>query len=635
MTLETLAAGGAKWLWDQYGKSISDKALGKVRERWAEFRWLEAEAKYRARLYEQHSTTRLLGYPKPIKIADIFTDVYILDKPTALQRFDYSALQARPLEREAIYLENKRRPALRLFVTKKRLYILGKPGSGKTSLLKYLTLQACLGKIPKTPIFISLKELADSGLEFLPFLVREFEICAFPDALTFIEHLLERGSALLLLDGLDEVNEEGAQRARMISTIVDFSKRYPETQMCLTCRIAATDYSFDQFDYVEIADFDEKQIQQFASKWYEGDPFRYGRLIQEFEKPENRALREFARTPLLLALLCLAFDETLSFPSRRVDLYKEALDALLKKWDASRAIHRDEVYHRLSPGRKEQLFARVAAQSFEDGSYIIRKDVLVRQITQFLQQHVGDKDADISHGEVVLKAIEAQHGILVERAHNLYSFLHLTFQEYFTARYVVDNASNGTITRLVRNHFADARWWEVFLLTASLLDNADGFFEEIVGATTKFVENNEALADLVTWANKKASTSRKPGINARILCFLIAVACIRSIDQDIGNTLTTFTDRVRDFAYRVTGIPTLRGYFTRVHILDDAEKLAEFAWVELEKQELNQKWNLDRSQLEVIERYSRANMLLYECLALATTTNRKSIEEKILAWPMM
>lgn len=635
MTLETLATGGAKWLWDQYGKSISDKALGKVRERWAKFRWLEAEAKYRSRLYKQHSTIRLLGYPKPISVADIFTDVYVLDKPTALQRFDYSELQSRPLKPEVIYLENKRRPALRLAVTQKRLYILGKPGSGKTSLLKYLTLQACLGKISKTPIFISLKEWADSELEFLPFLVQEFEICAFPNALIFIEHLLERGSVLLLLDGLDEVNQEGGQRVRMISTILAFSKRYPEIQICLTCRIAATEYSFDQFDYIEIADFDEKQFRQFASKWYESDPLRYDRLIQEFEKPENRGLREFTRTPLLLALLCLVFDDTLSFPSRRVDLYQEALDALLKKWDASRRIHRDEVYHRLSPGRKEQLFARIAAQSFEDGSYIIKKDVLVRQITQYLQEPVGDKDADISHGEVVLKTIEAQHGILVERAHNLYSFLHLTFQEYFTARYVIDNAFNGTIARLVRKYFDDARWWEVFLLTASLLDNADAFFEEFVDAITKLVESNETLADLITWADKKASTSRKPGINARILCFLIAVACIRPTDQGIGNILIAFTDRVKDFAYRVTGIPTLRGYSTRVHILDDAEKLAEFVWIVLDKQELKLKWNLERSQIEFIERYFQANMLLYECLVLATTTNKKSIEEKILAWPLM
>ncbi len=49
-------------------------------------------------------------------------------------------------------------------------------------------------------------------------------------------------------------------------------------------------------------------------------------------------------------------------------------------------------------------------------------------------------------GEVVLKAMEAQHGIFVERARRIHSFSHLTLQEYFAARYIVDNEQRGTMT---------------------------------------------------------------------------------------------------------------------------------------------------------------------------------------------
>jgi predicted NACHT family NTPase len=38
--------------------------------------------------------------------------------------------------------------------------------------------------------------------------------------------------------------------------------------------------------------------------------------------------------------------------------------------------------------------------------------------------------------EAVLKSIEWQHGLLVERSRRIYSFSHLTFQEYFTARHI-------------------------------------------------------------------------------------------------------------------------------------------------------------------------------------------------------
>src|SRR5438067_6287634 len=59
--------------------------------------------------------------------------------------------------------------------------------------------------------------------------------------------------------------------------------------------------------------------------------FRSKRFLTEFKKEDNKGLRDLARTPLLLTLLCLAFNETLTFPQRRVEIYEEALDALLKK----------------------------------------------------------------------------------------------------------------------------------------------------------------------------------------------------------------------------------------------------------------------------------------------------------------
>ena len=171
-----------------------------------------------------------------------------------------------------------------------------------------------------------------------------------------------------------------------------------------------------------------------------------------------------ANTPLLFGLICLVFDETLAFPPRMVDLYKESLDVLLKKWDSSRGIRRDEGYRKLSHRRKGQMLAHLAAQNFEEGTYFIPEDVLVSQIVQFLQTLPAVDIDEVPEGDVVLNAIEAQHGILAERAQGIYSFSHLTFQEYFTARYMVDNRREA---ELIDKHLTDERWREVFLLTAS------------------------------------------------------------------------------------------------------------------------------------------------------------------------
>jgi predicted NACHT family NTPase len=80
----------------------------------------------------------------------------------------------------------------------------------------------------------------------------------------------------------------------------------------------------------------------------------------------------------------VAFEETMSFPPSRVELYKEALDALLKKWDSSRRIKRDEVHKNLSVGRKESLLSRVAAETFDKGMFLLRRrHLLILSATSF------------------------------------------------------------------------------------------------------------------------------------------------------------------------------------------------------------------------------------------------------------
>ncbi|HXV97939.1 MAG TPA: signal transduction protein, partial [Anaerolineae bacterium] len=308
-----------------------------------------------------------------------------------------------------------------------------------------------------------------------------------------------------MFDGLDEVNQADEQRAHITTSVNNFSRQYAASQGLITCRIAATDYAFDQFTYVEMADFDDPQIRTFVGKWFKDNPAKRDKFLAEFEKEEHKGLRELAQIPLLLTLLCLAFDETMSFPQRRVELYEEALDALLKKWDSSRNIKRDEIYRKLSLGRKRQMLARIAAETFEAGEIFFRQADLVKRISRYLQKlPPADFDEDID-GEAVLKAIEAQHSLLVERAHKIYSFSHLTFQEYFTAKYIAEDASEATLARIIEQHLTDDRWREVFLLIASLLPEADTFIALMRGALDDLIRGDEKLVEMVRWVEKKAT----------------------------------------------------------------------------------------------------------------------------------
>ncbi|MCO5195091.1 MAG: NACHT domain-containing protein [Anaerolineae bacterium] len=499
--IETIAVGSIfKWIWDTYGKEITDSTLKKA---WERVRWVDAEQKYLNNVVKDYGTTRFLGKPKPVKLTNIFTHVQILDRPRAMRFYSKEQLLEQFAERRftGFGADDERLSGIEALKRHDRLFILGKPGAGKTTFLKYVAIESAQGRgVGKVPIFVGLKQLADSGEELLDFIAGEFGICGFPDALPFVKKLLKSGKAIVLFDGLDEVNLEGNQRAILSTVLNEFAREYDASQCVVTCRIAATDYVFPHFTYTEMADFDREQQRLFIGNWFLEDATKRETCWSALDQAENKDLREMAQVPLLLGLLCLGFEETGVFPDRRVEIYEEALDALLKKWDSSRNIQRDQVYKQLSLGRKRQLLARIAAEAFQSGDYFLDQRLLEKQIVAYLARVPGIGDEVDIDGEAVIKAIEAQHGVLVERARRIHSFSHLTFQEYFTARYIVDNVGKGTLHRLLRE-VTDNRWREVFLLTASMLDDADQFFELFGQQLDSMIASETAIKALLAWAN--------------------------------------------------------------------------------------------------------------------------------------
>jgi hypothetical protein len=580
MDLTTALITGAWSVWATYGEAIKSEArkrlqtatggvLDKALRAWDRVDWKLSAAKYQQALEEIYGTIRILGKVEPVSLEGIFTDVVILEKPTAFYRYDIKRLREEP---QKLQQRKLRKGGLRLVKdpANKRLFILGKPGAGKTTFLKYLTIQAAKGNLERTPIFVSLKEWADSGLPLMDYLVRQFDICDFPDASQFVELVLRKGQGLVMFDGLDEVNQEGNQRAKMIDELRNFSNKYSNAQCLVTCRIAATEYTFDRFIYVELADFTDRQVEVFVRKWFKGERKKRALFDEAFHRSDNHRLQELARTPLLLSLLCLSFDATLEFPQRRVEIYEEALEALLKKWDTTRSIQRGEIYRGLSLGRKRQMFARIAAKSFQEGKYFLSQAELSKQIVGYLRQLPQSVEEDID-GESVLRAIEAQHGIFTERAHKIYSFSHLTFQEYFTAKQIVSDTTGKALSDLlVTDHLIDPTWREVILLTVSLLDNADDFFSIFIDALDKYTRRAPLLVKTLQWADLKAKGH--PHIAAAVrayYCYLV----FNLIDQTPSFRRGEVERRIIDSCFRLAQRVDRTGSLTKAITTDTLDNL--------------------------------------------------------------
>lgn len=506
------------------------------------FDWAKAEEAYLDKVIKLYDRVRILGSSSDVPLGNLFTQVYILDKPTARYRHDIEELRKRGYDR----IEFQRQPGeringLALVKQGQNLFILGKPGAGKTTFLKYITIQAAHKQLARIPIFVSLNQWADSRwgkgdkAVLLPFLVEQFAICDFPDADLFIDYVLRTGRALVLFDGLDEVKQEKDQRRRLTRLLQDFARQYDKSQHLITCRIAASDYAFDRFADVEVADFTPEQIQEYSRNWFGAQTSKADVFIAELAKAENQGLAELCNTPLLLSLLCLTFDNNMRFPPSRAELYEDALETLLRKWDSSREIQRDEIYRELSHKRKLQLLMSTAVPTFQKGELFFRQRDLEKWIVDYLAKLPNARPADTIDGVLILKAMEAQHSILVERAQGIYSFSHLTFQEYLTARYLAENQGKGVTTEMIRRHLTDQRWREVFLLTASLLDDAEEFISTLHGVVNKLIADSAGVYALLSWADERtclahAPVERRATIQLAYVFLDLASTCSRAID---------------------------------------------------------------------------------------------------------
>lgn len=526
----------------------------------------------------QCGTLRLLDIAQPLPLDDIYVNVNILEQLSCQQWLEVSDLQsatASPFDRLGLTQSSQKRvlaldasslaDAQKVIATYPKLMVMGKPGAGKTTFLQKVALQCIRGELPlaRIPIFIQLRNLAEETIGNRITIGDDFNLLDYINqklgdfgiSVQHVETLLKHGKLLILLDGLDEVRADYIDT--LLKQITKFSEIYYQNSFIITCRFAAQPYRFPGFTYVELADFDQTQIEAFAKKWFmtamskpnEEDGLNLAtQFIDKLKLPENQPIRELARTPILLNLTVSVFQAKADFPKKRSKLYEAGLDILLVRWDEARGIQRDEIYRKLSLPHKIKLLSHIAATTFEEENYFFEQTEIEQHIADYLTTLPGantDPETLRLNSEAVLKAIEAQHGLLVERALGVYSFSHLTFQEYLTARNIVASPDTATLMEALQrliNHIQEPHWREVFLLTAGLLRNAEPLLKLMKQQIDSLVAGDCHLQEFLTGINKKCyllQTLYKP---AAVRAFYFTLF----LDRDLGLAVALDQNLARD-----------------------------------------------------------------------------------------
>ncbi len=468
-----------------FGDLIVDKTKSAINivglKTWQQARWIRAADAYREKAERLHSVISPIGTrDKQVDVRDIYTFLHFISKTEAEQNYSKAEIERIVMKRGRHQVKQVERIAASEILSQHpKLFVLGQPGSGKTTLLRKALLAGLDNKLPHDllPVFVELRNLnLNPDWKLIDLVAEQFEICNFPkdEIQSFLEYMLEKGKMFILIDGLDELPQERNKRSAIHHDIKTFTQKYDLCRFIVTSRIASTKLHLKNFSYLEIAPFDQYQVDSFIENWFSNDKSRsmdFRRKLTDYKSMDNLEL-DLIRNPLLLSMLCVGFEMEGTLSLSRGLVYRNSVQHIFDNWDNSRAglnNGRGGLFANLAFQEKVGLIADIAFRSFKSRQIIWTQRKLQKQIgLSYL--HVTKRNVSVKELDWLLTEICTQTGLFVERAKGIYSFVHLSFHEYFVAEYIsMQISSAGTDINFGRN----AQWREVMLYLVDLTTNED------------------------------------------------------------------------------------------------------------------------------------------------------------------
>lgn len=377
-------------------------------------------------------------------------------------------------------LQGKSRISLGEYLSiSKRLVVLGDPGGGKTTLLRWMATayllrlknESGLDQFPDIdtlpefsfiPVLIRCRDLGRDDLcrSFKDFLAQHlYKSKLLPEdadvMLAIILDRLAKGRVILLIDGLDEITDP---HTRMIfcQELEHTAARYPEAPIIVTSRIVGyrdMPYRMQSgFEHGVIAELDSGDKDLFARRWVDVTEQKQSEEEKQARVEEILAalhssdrIERLTGNPMLLTTLALVKRKVGKLPSKRTKLYAEAVSVLLN-WNPRlyQAIEEDEAIPQLE---------YLAFEMCRQGVQRLTEEEVLDLLDRLRAEYPNIRAVRRRGAEEFLEHLEARSSILIKsgggwhknggRVDPVWEFRHLTFQEYLAARALIDGRLPG------------------------------------------------------------------------------------------------------------------------------------------------------------------------------------------------
>jgi hypothetical protein len=323
--------------------------------------------------------------------------------------------------------------------------IISDAGAGKTTCLKRITLD--LIELKKAnektpfPIFVPLHRLSAAKItstggffdELKSLMKSEFSY----------EHIdvTSIDNCTLLLDGFDEIATHHEEITAMFN---ELPKLF--SSVIVTSRPSRVPDLSDEFKYLSLVPFNERDIRSFLYKWFGGQWSRSEAVSNHILADHN--LHAFCRNPMILSMYAaLASRQPVdSLPKRKTEIYAHVIELLIDEWDRMRGL-----ISSFDSDEKRYALEAIAYRVHKQQRKTFYRHEVAGLVNEFLQNRSQTQNADDLLDEIIFRTSLIRN----TWQYNELEFAHLSFQEFFAAQWMQRTLSKNDVQDVLFDE-----WWK-------------------------------------------------------------------------------------------------------------------------------------------------------------------------------